>query len=104
MLASWGLLVALGSLMRMPQSVKLPTAEGLSTVIVTFWEALAAKEPEAEEMWHQVPGLPGTPEAVQFKVVPPVFWIVMVWPAGVVLPEVPLKVKLEGEREMVGRP
>jgi len=92
--------------MRMPQSVKVPMFVGASTVTVT--SSLSCQflptgtVPEASLMWHQVPVLPGTPDAVQFRVAVPVFVMAMVWPAGVAPPETPEKEKLWGEREMLG--
>ena len=50
--------------------------------------------------------LPGTPEALQFKVLPegPVLAMVKIWPAGVAPPDAPLKVMEVGLREMEGKP
>jgi hypothetical protein len=88
----------------MPQSVKEPMLEGEATVMVTFWLLPAATEPEEELTWHQVPGFPEYGVvAVQFKTEVPVFWIVRVWPEGVLPWETPEKVMEEGERTMWGR-
>src|SRR5438105_738158 len=103
MLASKWSLLALGSVILIPQSVKVPALEGASTVTVTFCEAKGAKLPEGVETWHQVPALPGTPVALQLRVSPPLFVIVMVCPPGVAPPEAEgPKVKDEGFIKIVG--
>ena len=90
----------MGSAMRMPQSLKLPMFVGASTVTVTLCEPPAAILPEVSLTWHQVAVLPGTPDAVQFRVAEPVFFTVRVWPGGVAPPETPEKEKVVGERVM----
>lgn len=88
----------------MPQSVKVPTLDGLETLTVTLCcPPPEARLPEAGETEHQVPGLPGTGPATQLRVAVPVFLMVMAWPAGVAPPEIPVKLKVVGERKMVGR-
>jgi len=86
----------------MPQSEKEPILVGASTVIVTFWPPPALTLPEDWLIWHQVAGLPATPEAVQFRVALPVLEIFKVLPAGVSPPDMPLKEKDAGLKTMWG--
>ena len=75
-----------------------PTLEGASTVMVLVTElpGLTLTLLFGLLIWHQ----PWLVEPDHFKVVPPVLEMVRVWPAGVGPPEMPLKVKDVGEREI----